>query len=295
MAPSGGNASPPRAGIVTVSYGSQAVLPAFFGSVAAASRVTVPMVVADNRPDDDEVRALVESAGAQYLAMPSNLGYGAAVNAAAGALPRSVEWVLISNPDVELSPGSLDRLVELGDSDSTVASVGPATFNADGTLYPSAREIPSLGMGIGHALFFGIWPSNPWSRRYRNDTEPATEPRDVGWLSGSCLLVRRSAFDELGGFDPGYFMYFEDVDLGYRFARLGYRNRFEPSVRVTHTGAHSTTTESAKMIATHHASARRFLATKYSGPWRWPLRAGLGAALSIRSSLLTRRARKQGH
>lgn len=293
MAKSGGSASPARAGVVTVSYGSEPVLSDFLASVAGASSERVPIVVADNLPAEGDVRSLAESAGAQYLPMPSNLGYGSAINAAIAALPSEVEWVLVSNPDVVLGPGVLDRLREAGDEDTALASVGPAVYNADGTLYPSARAVPSLRTGVGHAMFVNLWPGNPWSRRYRNDAEAPTGRRDAGWLSGSCLLVRRSAFDELGGFDTGYFMYFEDVDLGYRFGRLGYRNLYEPSARVTHTGAHSTTSESARMIAAHHTSARRFLARKYSGPLLWPLRVALTAGLTIRSGIIGRRIRRQ--
>lgn len=293
MAKSGDSASSARVGVVTVSYGSEEVLEDFLASVPAASATPPTVAIADNLPDEGDVRPLAEAVGAKYLPMPANLGYGGAVNAAIDALPHDVEWVLVSNPDVVLDPGVLDRLREAGDEDSAIASVGPAVYNADGTLYPSARAVPSLRTGVGHAMFANLWPGNPWSRRYRNDAEAPTGRRDAGWLSGSCLLVRRSAFDEVGGFDTGYFMYFEDVDLGYRFGRHGYRNLYEPSARVTHTGAHSTTSDSARMIAAHHTSARRFLARKYSGPLLWPLRVALTAGLTIRSALIGRRIRRQ--
>jgi N-acetylglucosaminyl-diphospho-decaprenol L-rhamnosyltransferase len=303
MAKSGGSGSSSRLGVVTVSYGSESVLPTFLASItdalgADASIATqpsaqVPVVVADNLPNEGGARVLAETAGARYLPMPSNLGYGAAANAAIAALPDEIEWVLISNPDVVLGPGSLDRLLEAGRGDAAIASVGPAVYNADGTLYPSARAVPSLRTGVGHAMFANLWPGNPWSRRYRNDAQGPIVRRDAGWLSGSCLLVRRSAFDALGGFDTGYFMYFEDVDLGYRFGRHGYRNLYEPAARVTHTGAHSTTSDSATMIAVHHTSARRFLARKYSGPLLWPVRVALTAGLTIRSAIIGRRVRRQ--
>ncbi|MEO7147291.1 MAG: glycosyltransferase family 2 protein, partial [Terrimesophilobacter sp.] len=172
-------------------------------------------------------------------------------------------------------------------------SVGPAILNSDGTLYPSARAVPSLRTGIGHAMFSNLWPGNPWTKRYRHDEEQPSDQRDAGWLSGSCVLVRRSAFDEVGGFDDDFFMYFEDVDLGYRFGKLGRRNVYAPSVKVTHSGAHSTASDSAGMIAAHHKSARQFLAKKYAGAWLWPLRAFLTVGLSIRSRLIERRITKQ--
>lgn len=286
----------PRLAVVTVSYGSEDVLAGFLASAEAASTTPFAIAVSDNLPEpDNETRRLSARMGAAYLPMPSNVGYGSAMNAAVASLPTSVQWVLVSNPDVVLSPGTIDQLVAAGDADPRIGSVGPAILNSDGTLYPSARAVPSLRTGVGHAMFSNLWPNNPWSRRYRNDSVIPTEPRDAGWLSGSCLLVRRSAFDELGGFDPDFFMYFEDVDLGYRLGKSGYRNVYEPSVHVTHTGAHSTTTESVRMIAAHHTSARRFLAKKYSGPLLWPIRAGLTVGLAIRSALVTRRVKNQGN
>ncbi len=292
MATSGARADSPRLGVVTVSYRSESVLPAFLASIADASALPIVSVVADNLPGEGTARMLTESAGATYLAMPENLGYGGAMNAAVAALPKDIEWLLVSNPDVVLTPGVLDRLLAVGQESTQIASIGPAIDNGDGTTYPSARAVPSLRTGVGHAMFTNLWPSNPWTRRYRNDGV-VTERRDAGWLSGACLLVRRSAFNELGGFDTGFFMYFEDVDLGYRFGKHGYRNVYEPSVRVVHTGAHSTNSDSRAMIAAHHTSARRFLSKKYSGWWLWPVRVTLGTGLTIRSAIIGRRIRKQ--
>jgi N-acetylglucosaminyl-diphospho-decaprenol L-rhamnosyltransferase len=101
--------------------------------------------------------------------------------------------------------------------------------------------------------------------------------------------VRRSAFERIGGFDEAYFMYFEDVDLGYRFGLQGPRNVFEPAAVAVHTGAHSTTDSSRAMVQAHHASARRFLSKKYPGRVLTPLRALISVALRVRSWFLIQR------
>jgi len=279
----------PRVAIVTVSFGSSDVLSGFLASVAQSSTSTPAVVVADNKPDGDAVVAgLAAEHAVTYLPLGANLGYGGAVNAAVDTLPDSVDWVLVSNPDVSLGAGALDALVATGDSDPRIGSVGPAVLTAEGDVYPSARSVPSLRTGVGHALFVNLWSANPWTRSYRNDTETPVEQRDAGWLSGSCVLVRRTAFTELGGFDTGFFMYFEDVDLGYRLGKLGYRNVYDPSARVVHTGAHSTTSDSARMIAAHHTSARRFLNKKYAAWYLWPIRVSLTIGLRVRSALVRR-------
>lgn len=280
-----------RIAVVTVSYASAEVLGPFLASVAAASTEDLRVVVADNKGDSPEIRSLVAGAGADYLPMPANLGYGGAINRAVTSLAPEIEWILISNPDVVLSPGAVDGLVAAGDSDERIGAVGPAVLTPDGAVYPSARAVPSLRTGVGHALFSNLWPTNPWTVSYRHDSDNLVVRRDAGWLSGSCLLVRRSAFDRIGGFDEGYFMYFEDVDLGYRLGRAGYRNLYDPAVRVEHVGAHSTSEESAAMISAHHDSAKRFLHRKYSQAWAWPIRLVLTVGLDIRSALERRKRR----
>ncbi|WP_439565197.1 glycosyltransferase family 2 protein [Microcella sp.] len=288
----GGEQHDATVAVVTVAYRSNDVLPGFLASIAAASTRPVLTVVVDNRPDEGSRAAeLAEQIGARYVPLPSNPGYGGAVNAGVAVLPAAVRWVLISNPDVVLDEGLIDALVAVAERDARIAAVGPAVLNPDGTVYPSARRVPSLRTGVGHALFVNLWHDNPWTRRYRQDSEEAVTPRDAGWLSGACLLVRRDVFDALGGFDEGYFMYFEDVDLGYRIGKAGYRNRYEPGVAVTHIGGHTAARDSAQMIDAHHTSARRFIARKYTGWHLWPVRVALSIGLAVRSALLQRRAR----
>jgi N-acetylglucosaminyl-diphospho-decaprenol L-rhamnosyltransferase len=278
----------PRVAIVTVSFGSAGVLDGFLASVDGVSLQPPLVVVVDNKPEGDEaVEALARRYRATYLPLHANRGYGGAINEAVAALPDTVEWILVSNPDVVLTTGALDTMVSVGD-DPTVGSVGPTVLTAEGEVYPSARSVPSLRTGVGHALFVNLWTANPWTRAYRTGSSTSMERRDAGWLSGSCVLVRRTAFLELGGFDSGFFMYFEDVDLGYRLGKLGYRNVYEPAARVVHTGAHSTTSDSTRMIQAHHDSAQHFLNKKYAGWWLWPIRVALSFGLRIRSRLIQR-------
>jgi N-acetylglucosaminyl-diphospho-decaprenol L-rhamnosyltransferase len=284
--------SKPTIAVVTVSYGSGAVLPAFLDSLAAASSEPLKIVVADNKGDDSVVADLVKKFHATHFVMDSNVGYGSAINAAVAVLPPEIAWIVVANPDLVLGAGSIDIMVQTAQSDPSIADVGPATLTPEGNVYPSARAIPSLRTGVGHALLFRPWPSNPWSRAYLQDTSAQLEQRDTGWLSGSCILVRRSLFDEVGGFDSNYFMYFEDVDLGFRFGKRGYRNVYEPRAVVTHSGAHSTNSSQARMIAEHHRSAERFLRKKYSRAVLWPLRLVLALGLRLRSIVVRSSARR---
>ncbi len=276
-----------RLGVVTVSYRSGDVLGPMLGSIKDATHSDVYGIVADNA-GEESIRQLAEKMGYHYLTLP-NPGYGAAVNAAIGVVPAGIEWIVISNPDVRFSPGSIDQLLSAAD-DPTIGAVGPRILDDDGVVYPSARAIPSLRTGIGHALFSRIWPANPWTRRYhRSGLLEMDEPTDAGWLSGSCLLVRRTAFEAIGGFDERYFMYFEDVDLGYRLGKAGFRNRYQPRSLVHHIGGTSTQAHSVEMTAEHHRSASLFVARKYRGVILSPLRLVIDVGLRVRSALATRR------
>ena len=138
--------------------------------------------------------------------------------------------------------GALDVLLAAADRWPRAAALGPGIRTPTNDLYPSARGFPSLGRGIAHALLGWVWPSNPWTASYRRERTDAEERAIDGWLSGSCLLLRREAFVAVGGFDQTYFMYFEDTDLCERLLRAGWQNVYVPSAQVTHEGGHATET-----------------------------------------------------
>ncbi|MCI4658396.1 glycosyltransferase family 2 protein [Cryobacterium zhongshanensis] len=281
----------PRVAVVTVSYNSHDVLDEFFQTLTKATDETILRLLVDNKPrTDSATERIAGSFGARYLSMGSNRGYGAAVNFAARTLPASIDWILICNPDLTFEETSLDTLVRRGDAEPDAGAIGPAIHTESGEVYPSARAIPSLRTGIGHALLSEVWPANPWTAAYRHDS--TTDSGSVGWLSGACLLVRRSAFDRIGGFDEGFFMYFEDVDLGYRLGKAGFANIYEPRAVVVHSGAHSTSAHASRMLTAHHESAKRFLSKKYPGWFFWPMRLALKLGLDARVRYLDRRSRK---
>jgi N-acetylglucosaminyl-diphospho-decaprenol L-rhamnosyltransferase len=280
--------------VVTVTYSPGDSLAAFLDSLGSATTRPHLVVLADNGSVDGAPERAAERPGVQLLRIGENVGYGTAANRAIAGLGPEYGWVVVANPDVVCRPGSLDELLAAGERTPRAGALGPLIRDADGAVYPSARLVPSLGRGIGHAVLGPVWPANPWTRAYRQ-ADAATGERDAGWLSGSCLLLRRTAFDSVDGFDPRYFMYFEDVDLGERLTRAGWRNRYVPSAEVVHTGGHATTANaqvSTRMLAEHHRSAYRFLADRHPGA-RWaPLRLGLRAGLGVRSRLAVRGARK---
>lgn len=274
-------------GVVTVTYSPGETLAPFVDTLAKATTRSVQVILADNGSTDgvpEQVAA--EREHVTFLPTGGNLGYGGGANRGVAALGPDVGWVLISNPDIEFAPGSVDTLIEAASRWPRGGMFGPLIREPNGDVYPSARLLPSLGRGLGHALFAVIWKSNPWSRAYRQEKAPVE--RTAGWLSGSCFLMRREAFDSVKGFDERYFMYFEDVDLGERVGKAGWLNVYVPDAEVTHIGGHATARSSDRMLREHHHSAYRYLADRHRGALWAPFRLLVKAGLTLRVKLLTR-------
>ncbi|MBM9467724.1 glycosyltransferase family 2 protein [Nakamurella leprariae] len=268
-------------GVVVVTFSPGEHLAALLDSLPAAGAADAPVVLADNGSTDGSVEAAAHRPRVRLLRTGGNLGYGRAANAGAAVLDPQLPWVLVVNPDVVLEPGAVREMVAAAQRHPEVGAVGPLITTHDGAVYPSARRLPTIGAGIGHAALGWVWPGNPWTRAYRQDHAELGE-RPAGWLSGACLLLRRSAFDAVGGFDPGYFMYFEDVDLGRRLGLAGWTNLYCPTARARHLGGHATEAHAPRMARAHHESAYRYLAGVYPRPWQAPVRALLRVGLGLR-------------
>jgi N-acetylglucosaminyl-diphospho-decaprenol L-rhamnosyltransferase len=266
--------------VVAVTYSPGEALDGFLTSLSRATSRPVEVVLADNGSTDGEPeRAAGRYPFVRVLPTGGNIGYGPAANA--GLADCRSGWALVANPDIRFEPDAVDELLAVAARWPRAATVGPAIRTPDGQLYPSARDLPALSTGVGHALLGWAWPGNPWTARYRREREAPRE-RTAGWLSGSCFLVDLEAFHSVGGFDPGYFMYFEDVDLAARLGERGWLHVYAPSAVVEHEGGHATRRDPHRMQRVHHTSALRYLARRYPGPARAPLRAALRAGLGAR-------------
>jgi N-acetylglucosaminyl-diphospho-decaprenol L-rhamnosyltransferase len=226
------------------------------------------IVVVDSGSTDGSVAA-VRDAHPEVAVVPlENVGYGRGANA--GVARTSAPYVIVANADTRFAPGSLRSLAAALEAEPAVGAAGPLVRYPDGRYQASARRFPTLGQAAGHALLGLWWPGNPWTRSYRMlDADPLA-PRDVDWLSGCAMALKRDAFLEVGGFDPGYFMFVEDVDLGYRLRQAGWRVRFEPRAQVMHAVGASTGGARAAMVVAHARSLDRFYGRAYaSGAGRW--------------------------
>ena len=285
--------SEPELTVVTVTYSSGSHLDRFLSSLTVATDRPLRVVIADNGSVDGAPEEAVERyPGTELLRTGGNLGYGTAVNRAVATVSPDEEFVLVANPDVVWGPGSIDALLEAAGRWPRAGALGPLIRDPDGSVYPSARHLPSLVRGGMHAIVGFAWKANPWTKSYRQEhVEPSERP--VGWLSGSCLLLRRAAFDGIGGFDERYFMYMEDVDLGDRLGRAGWLNVYIPGSEILHDKGHSTGRDPSRNLRAHHISTYTYLADRHPGWWQAPLRWTIKGALKLRADAAVRKSRRE--
>jgi N-acetylglucosaminyl-diphospho-decaprenol L-rhamnosyltransferase len=259
---------PPSAGwaAVVVNYNAGPVLVDCVGS-ALAQDPAPELVVVDNASTDGSLDRLRRShPGVRVVQSGANLGYARAANLGIAATDAPVVAVL--NPDTVLDPGTAKALCDRFATEADLGAAGPCLHNPDGSVYPSARKIPSLVDAVGHGLLFFVWPANPFTTRYREMGADPSRPREVDWVSGAAVWLRRAALDDIGGWDERYFMYVEDVDLCWRLRRSGWRVTYEPAGTVEHLLGVSTASRPYRMIAEHHRSLLRFASVRFTGSRR---------------------------
>ena len=242
--------------LAVVTYNSAEAIRRFGrGHARLAEHLGTMLVYVDNASSDDTLAAIgeLESDAVRTIASPENRGYAAGVNRAA-AVAEGRDLLLL-NPDVEAPDDvGLQGLMTVLNDEPSAALVGPALIYDDGSRQPSARRFPSSLAFLGsldRAKSVGMI-----GRAYERYIEPSWggQRRRVDWVIGAAMLIRRQAFDALGGWDERYFLYMEDVDFCRRAARAGWEAWFEPSVELTHGYARASTTGSASVL---RSQARR--------------------------------------
>jgi len=276
--------TPPRWAAVVVNYEAGPLLAECVESLLAdTSAGPAEVVVVDNASNDDSLAVLRDRRpDVAIVDTGANLGYAAAANRGIGATTGPV--VAVCNPDLRVEPGTAAALVGRLEAEPDLGAVGPRVLEPDGTVYPSARRLPTTLDAAGHGALGRLWPRNPFTRRYRElDADPSVA-RDVDWVSGAAVWLRRAALEQIGGWDERYFMYVEDVDLCWALRRAEWRVAYEPGGTVVHVQGVSTDRHPYRMIVAHHRSLLRFAKKRWHG-WRRVLLVPAATFLAARTGV----------
>jgi N-acetylglucosaminyl-diphospho-decaprenol L-rhamnosyltransferase len=231
------NRSAPDVAVAVVSWNEREYLAATLRSLRPgyeAGRLEVWVV--DNASTDgspDMVRS--EFPWVSLIVSEENLGYGAAVNRVAER--TSTPWIAPANQDIEVRAGAIERLLEAGEGRPDAGIVAPHLVLPDGSTQHSVNPFPTVFLSLAFNLSL-----HRLSRRLGDHLciEGYWDPkrrREVPWSIAAFMLVRRTAWDDVGGFDPAQWMYAEDLDLAWRLHKRRWKTLYEPSATVYHLGS----------------------------------------------------------
>jgi N-acetylglucosaminyl-diphospho-decaprenol L-rhamnosyltransferase len=282
----------PTVAVAVVSWNTRDLLDACLRSLEpAASSGLASVWVVDNGSSDGSPELVRDRfMWARLLQPGDNIGFGRAVNLVAAN--SSSEWIAVSNSDVELTPEALEQLLAVGAAHPDAGALAPRLVLPDGSTQHSVYAFPSVGLALVSGLRLErVFPR--LARRYVLLGHAPTGSSEVHWAVGAFLLVRRRAFEAVGGFDERQWLFAEDLDLGWRLAGAGWTTRYEPDAVVHHhesaatAGAFGADRTMRAMDATYAWLARR------RGLLRTWAIAGVGVAANTLEYLLATGARRE--
>ncbi len=256
----------PKISIIIVTWNSSSEIVACLDSVYAQYDVPCEVIVIDNASADNTVALINNYVGSILLiSNKRNLGFAQATNQ---GLARTVgNYILLLNPDTFLQPGALNLMASFMDSNPRVGAVGPQLLNADGTIQPSCREFPRPAHFIWE--FTGLawlFPNHPVFGSWRMGYFDHQSQREVDQPMGACLMVRKTAVDQIGPMDSQKFpMFFNEVDWCFRLRQSGGKIFFFPQARVTHLQGVSIKKARLAMTVSSHRSLAAFFGKHHSG------------------------------
>lgn len=283
----------PLVSVVIVNFNSgPALRSALAGLSEGLLEVEWEAVVVDNASTDHSERATEGVDRVRLVKSAANTGFASGVNVGIGT--SSGPFVLVLNPDCRLQPGAGPLLLEEMQKYEACAVIGPGILDPDGRLQESARGDPNFLTGLFGRTTIGsrLFPRLSTTRRNLLSASLVKLPdtsHAVDWVSGACMLARRDPLAGVGGFDEGYFLYWEDADLCRRLRNTGWEIRYMPGATAVHDVGQSSRAARSLANREFHRSAYRYFAT-HVVPQKWnPARLFGWAILRLRSKLLNDR------
>jgi GT2 family glycosyltransferase len=208
---------------------------------ALAGETPWPIILIDNASVDSTIQRARESGvNVRIVSNPANIGFAAALNQ--GVKTATGEVLLVLNPDVIITAGSLSKLADTLSKDEVGAATG-MLVGLDGSpaLGFNVRRFPTLARMLAEVLLLNrLWKGNPINRQYRCLDLDYGSPQEIEQPAGACLVVKRDVWESLGGFDEAFYpVWFEDVDFCRRLRLHGWKTIYYPAAVFIHSGGHS--------------------------------------------------------
>ncbi|MFB3881955.1 MAG: glycosyltransferase family 2 protein [Armatimonadota bacterium] len=250
--------------VCIVSWRTRELLRACLRTVVGQPEVARVIVVDNASGDGTAEMVRAEFVGVRLIVNEGNRGFSAGNNQAMAE--GNAPFVLLLNPDTELMPEALSRLLDEFAQDPRVGAAAPQLVLPDGTVQRSCRSFPEPSAVLYEALGLSrLFPRSEALGRYRMTYWDHASRREVDQPMASALALRRAALDEVGSFDESFPLYFNDADLCYRLRQAGWRIIFQPAAHVLHHHGSSTFQVRARAVIESHRSLIRFYRKHYRG------------------------------
>lgn len=269
--------------VVVVTRNSSGHIGACVDSIVEAR--ALPVIVDNGSTDDTLEIVRSRCAAAKIITTGENLGYGKAINL--GFKETNGEFVVLSNPDVVFLDHSIHQLIEFLRTEPTIGIAGPQQMFPDRSWQRSYGDLPGIWPGIKDAVGITTLHNNIrkilWPRGF------SRKPKEVPYVDGAVVAVRRGAFLEMGGFDESFYFYSDESDLCARLRKSGWGVVFFPSAEIIHVrGADSAKVDRSERFLRYMVKSQCLLARKHLTPWRAHLYAKLQVCHFIRLGLMYR-------
>ncbi|MEQ1849300.1 MAG: glycosyltransferase family 2 protein [Candidatus Peribacteraceae bacterium] len=230
------------------------------------------IIVIDNHSDSESIgflRANLRGLPVRIVETRANLGFGTGYDE--GIRQARGQFILINNPVKMLEQTGVEKMVKKMQEDPMIGIIAPKLIHPDGSVRESSRAFPRPLDVISKRTFLKRWFPSRMRRYLDMDRDPESE-RDSDWIAGGCLMIRKDLFTEIGGFDPRFFLFFEDIDLCRRVWQAGKRVVYAPSI--TGTDRKSRLSEGGPWSLVMSPVGRTHIASAVKYFWKWGVMAG---------------------
>lgn len=264
--------------VIVVTYNTGGLIRECLGQITQAS---LEVIVVDNASVDETVSIIEdEFPTVKLIKNQENLGFGVANNQ--GVEVAKGQYVIILNPDLIISPEAIQEMAVYLEEHAHIGIVGPCILNAEGSLSLSARPPYSVRGVLG--VYFGLerlFPALIYEEYERRLTS-TDAPQSVAWLQGACLMMKKSLFNTLGGFDEHFFLFAEDTDLCDRVWQGGYEVVYFPRVTAKHYESTSVSRFPYISVLHYHTSPLYYFRKRHQPLKVWLLKLGFSLELFLK-------------